>query len=128
MKSLQKCVLVVEDEPIIAELWCMYIEGLALDVCGTAATAEVAIALAEKHRPAVILMDMRLRGRLDGVDASLAINISVGSKIIFVTGSKEAETLARIELAHPETVLFKPVGDRRPELRVLDGVKIIPTA
>lgn len=123
MKSLQKCVLVVEDEPIIAELWCMYIEGLALDVCGTAATAEVAIALAEKHRPAVILMDMRLRGRLDGVDASLAINISVGSKIIFVTGSKEPETLARIELAHPETVLFKPVGDRQLRSAIMNAMQ-----
>jgi CheY-like chemotaxis protein len=123
VSPLQKCVLVVEDEPIIAELWCMYIEGLALDVCGSAATAEAAIALAEKHHPAVILMDMRLRGKMDGVDASLAINASVGSRIIFVTGSKEPETLARIQLAHPEAVLFKPVGDRQLRTAILSAMR-----
>jgi CheY-like chemotaxis protein len=122
VKPLQKCVLVVEDEPIIAELWCMYIEGLALDVCGTAATAEAAVALAEKHRPAVILMDMRLRGAMDGVDASLLINATVGSKIIFVTGSKEPETLARIQAAHPTTVLFKPVGDRQLRTAIMGAM------
>lgn len=122
MKPLRKCVLVVEDEPIIAELWCMYIEGLALDVCGIAATAETAVALAEKHRPAVILMDMRLRGAMDGVDASILINASVGSKIIFVTGSKEPETLARIQLVHPTTVLFKPVGDRQLRAAIMSAM------
>ncbi len=122
MSPLHKCVLVVEDEPIIAELWCMYIEGLALDVCGTAATAEAAIALAEKHRPAVILMDVRLRGKMDGVDASRAINASVGSKIIFVTGSKDQATLARIQLVQPATVLFKPVGDRQLRTAIMNAM------
>lgn len=122
MNPLHKCVLVVEDEPIIAELWCMYIEGLALDVCGTAATAEAAIALAEKHRPAVILMDVRLRGKMDGVDASRAINASVGSKIIFVTGSKDQATLARIQLVRPATVLFKPVGDRQLRTAIMNAM------
>lgn len=122
MSPLHKCVLVVEDEPIIAELWCMYIEGLALDVCGTAATAEAAIALAEKHRPAVILMDVRLRGKMDGVDASRAINASVGSKIIFVTGSNDQATLARIQLVQPATVLFKPVGDRQLRTAIMNAM------
>ena len=122
MSPLHKCVLVVEDEPIIAELWCMYIEGLALDVCGTAATAEAAIALAEKHRPAVILMDVRLRGKMDGVDASRAINASVGSKIIFVTGSKDQATLARMQLVQPATVLFKPVGDRQLRTAIMNAM------
>lgn len=122
MSPLHKCVLVVEDEPIIAELWCMYIEGLALDVCGTAATAEAAIALAEKHRPAVILMDVRLRGKMDGVDASRAINASVGSKIIFVTGSNDQVTLARIQLVQPATVLFKPVGDRQLRTAIMNAM------
>ncbi len=122
MNPLHKCVLVVEDEPIIAELWCMYIEGLALDVCGTAATGEAAIALAEKHRPAVILMDVRLRGKMDGVDASRAINASVGSKIIFVTGSKDQATLARMQLVQPATVLFKPVGDRQLRTAIMNAM------
>jgi DNA-binding NarL/FixJ family response regulator len=113
MNALKRCVLVVDDEPIIAELWCMHLEMIGVDVCGTAATAEAAIALAQEHRPAVVMMDVRLRGKEDGIDAALAIDGLVGSKIIFITGSKDPETLARIELFHPTTTLFKPVSDRQ---------------
>jgi DNA-binding NarL/FixJ family response regulator len=123
MNVLNRCVLVVDDEPIIAELWCMHMEIIGVAVCGTAATAEAAIALAQRHRPAAVLMDVRLRGNQDGVDAALAIDRSVGSKIIFVTGSKDPETLARINLFHPTTTLFKPVSDRQLRLAVIRALQ-----
>jgi CheY-like chemotaxis protein len=107
------CVLVVDDEVLIADLWCMTLEDMGLAVCGIAATAETAIAMARQHRPKVVLMDMRLRGALDGVDAALAIHDTVGSKVIFITGSREPSTAARIQLDHPTAVLFKPVSDRQ---------------
>lgn len=113
MKALQRSVLIVDDEFMIATLWSIHVKGMGLDVCGTAATAAEAIALAEEYRPAVILMDVRLRGEKDGVDAALAIHDSVGSKIIFITGSSEPSTQARIQLDHPTATLFKPVSDRQ---------------
>ena len=58
-------------------------------------------------------MDMRLRGKKDGVDAALAIHDLVGSKVIFITGSREPATMARIQLDHPSAVLFKPISDRQ---------------
>ncbi|MGA0604264.1 response regulator [Caulobacter sp. KR2-114] len=103
--------LVVDDEAIIAELWILYVELMGLEVCGAAATADQAIALAEAHRPAVVLMDMRLAGQKDGVDAALAIHDSVGSRVIFITGSQEPATLARINTDHPSAVLIKPVAE-----------------
>jgi DNA-binding NarL/FixJ family response regulator len=109
MNPLNKCALIVDDEAIISLLWTAYLEMMALDVCGCAATAEEAIALAEQYWPAVVLMDMRLRGKKDGVDAALAIHESVGSKVIFITGSQEPETMQRISLDHPAAVLIKPV-------------------
>jgi two-component system, response regulator PdtaR len=113
MNDLRECVLVVDDEVLIAELWCMILEDMGLEVCGQAATAEAAVAMAQAHRPKVVLMDVRLRGQQDGVDAALAIHENVGSKVIFITGSKEASTAARIRLDHPVAVLFKPVSDRQ---------------
>jgi DNA-binding NarL/FixJ family response regulator len=80
-------------------------------VCGTAATADEAVALVQARRPAVVLMDVRLAGEKDGIDAALAIHDTVGSKVIFVTGSREAATLERINADHPAGVLFKPVLD-----------------
>ncbi len=108
MTGLSDCVLIVDDEFLIAESLCMHMEDMGLAVCGTAATADDAVALAERHRPKLVLMDMRLRGEADGVDASLAIHASVGSKIIFITGSREPATIERIGLDHASSVLFKP--------------------
>ncbi|MBU1374686.1 MAG: response regulator [Alphaproteobacteria bacterium] len=109
MTPLARSVLIVDDEAIIAELWSVYVEAMGIQVCGVAATADDAVSLAEQHRPAIVLMDMRLRGGGDGVDAALAIHALVGSKMIFITGSQEPGTMARIQLDHPSAVLIKPV-------------------
>jgi DNA-binding NarL/FixJ family response regulator len=113
MRDLQSCVLVVEDEFLIAQGICMQVEDIGLPVCGTAATADDAVAAALEHRPMIVLMDVRLQGLGDGVDAALAIHEHVGSKVIFVTGSREPATLDRIGMDHPAGVLFKPVSDRQ---------------
>ncbi len=118
MTALGTSVLVVEDEYLIAEGLCLQLEDLGLTVCGVAATAESAVALAEAHRPAVVLMDVRLRGEGDGVDAALAIHAKVGSKVIFVTGSREPATLTRIQLDHPAAILFKPLFGRQLQTAV----------
>lgn len=109
MSVRRPIVLVVEDEFIIANSLCLQVEEMGYEVCGTAATAAEAVELAHTHRPDVVLMDVRLKGPEDGVDAALAIHRFVGSKVIFITGSREPATMARIELDHPSGVLFKPI-------------------
>lgn len=113
MSNLEACVLIVEDEFLIAQGLCLQVEDMGLAVCATAASAEEAVAAAKAHRPRLVLMDMRLQGDKDGVDAALAIHEHVGSKMIFVTGSREPATLDRIRLDHAAAVLFKPVSDRQ---------------
>nr|WP_294526463.1 response regulator [uncultured Rhodopila sp.] len=109
--GLRDCVLVVDDEILIADLWSMILEDMQIDVCGIAKTADTAIALAQQHRPKVVLMDVRLEGSRDGVDAAIAIQQTVGSKVIFITGSRDSPTIARIQAAGPARVLFKPLGE-----------------
>ena len=109
----KRSVLVVDDEFLIAQGLRLQVEDMDLAVCGTAATADDAVALAQAHRPAIVLMDVRLHGDKDGVDAALAIHDTVGSKVIFITGSSEPSTIDRIQLDHPTAVLFKPVSDRQ---------------
>ncbi len=103
-----KRAVVVEDEALIADVLVMMLEDMEMEVCGVAATADEAIALAQAHSPDVVLMDVRLQGPKDGVEAAIAIEQTVGSRVIFVTGSREPETLARIQEDHPAAVLFKP--------------------
>ncbi len=112
MTGLQDHVLIVENDFLIVVGLSMLIEDLGMNVCATAATADDAVALAREFRPSIILMDVCLQGEKDGVDAAIAIRALVGSKIIFLSGSSDAKTTARIRLADPAAVLFKPVSDR----------------
>lgn len=109
MTPSRPSVLVVDDEFIIANSLSMQIEEMGYFVCGVAATAREAVELAQIHRPDIVLMDVRLKGEEDGVDAALAIHETTDSKVIFITGSREPATMARIELDHATAVLFKPI-------------------
>ena len=111
--TLNNCVAVVDDEFLIAAGLTQLLEDMGIAVCGTAATADEAVSLVVTARPAVVLMDVRLAGDKDGVDAAIANHAGVGSKVIFVTGSREPQTMERIRLDHPAGVLFKPVTDRQ---------------
>jgi DNA-binding NarL/FixJ family response regulator len=122
MTTLEKAVLIVEDEHLIAMGLSAQIEDMGLHVCGTADTAEGAIEQARIHCPAIVLMDVRLRGEKDGVDAALAIYGSIGSKIIFITGSREQKTIDRISQDHPFATLFKPVSDRQLQATVKEAM------
>jgi DNA-binding NarL/FixJ family response regulator len=113
MKPLSDCILIVDDESLIALSLRHQISRIGIEVCGTAATATQAIALAQQYRPKIVLMDVRLRGGSDGVDAALEIHDSVGSKVIFLTRSHAPATLARIQQDHPTAVLFKPTSERQ---------------
>jgi DNA-binding NarL/FixJ family response regulator len=115
VSALGRCALIVDDEYLIVWGLRAQVEAIGMEVCATAATADEAVVLAKRHRPQIVLMDMRLQGDKDGVDAALAIHDEVGSKVIFITGSREPATMARIQLDHPSAVLFKPISDR--ELR-----------
>jgi DNA-binding NarL/FixJ family response regulator len=104
------CALIVEDEFIIAEGLRVQLEDMGIRVCGVAASADDAVDLAVAHGPGLVLMDMRLKGEADGVDAALAIHARIGSKVIFITGSREQATIDRIALDHAAATLFKPVS------------------
>ncbi len=123
MSDLQNSVLVVDDEFLIAMGFRTQVEDMGLAVCGTAATAEDAIIQAQTHRPALVLMDMRLWGKRDGVDAAIAIHNTVGSKVIFITGSREPATIERINQDHPFALLFKPVSSRQLRSAITDAMR-----
>jgi DNA-binding NarL/FixJ family response regulator len=109
--GLSRTVLIVEDEFLISLNFKALVEDMGLHVCAIAESAADAIGAAQRHRPAVVLMDVRLKGNKDGVDAALQIYDLMQSKVIFITGSREQATLDRINSDHPFAILFKPVDD-----------------
>jgi CheY-like chemotaxis protein len=118
MSAASPSILVVDDEFIIANSLSLQVEEMGYAVCGVAATAREAVDLAQTHRPDIVLMDVRLKGEEDGVDAALAIHATTGSKVIFITGSREPATMARIELDHATAVLFKPIYGQQLRIAV----------
>jgi CheY-like chemotaxis protein len=109
VKAQNQSILVVDDDHLICEYLTMTIQDLGYVVCGCAASAEEAVRMSHRHQPGVILMDVRLRGQGDGIDAALEIRKTQDIPIIFVTGSNEPETLARINNHDPAAVLIKPI-------------------
>jgi CheY-like chemotaxis protein len=102
-------VLVVDDEFLIVEVLSMMLSDMGLEVCGTAGTAEEAIEMARTHMPRLVLMDVRLRGQRDGIEAAAAIRQARETPIIFVTGSREPAMVKRLTMDQSAAVLFKPV-------------------
>lgn len=102
-------VLIVEDQFLASEFLRIWTEAYGFDVCGIATTADTAIALAKELKPTHVLMDVRLDGDRDGVDAAMDIHPAVDTRIIYCTGSSEPSTVARIQSDHPFEVLFKPI-------------------
>ena len=103
-------ILLVEDEFLIA----MSIEGDlrdgGYDVVGTAHSADDAVAMARAERPDLIVMDIRLVGKRDGIDAAIEIYGTMGIRSIFATAHGDPETMARALPAAPLGWVHKPYG------------------
>jgi CheY-like chemotaxis protein len=110
-------VLIVEDELLVA--W--HLESLSreqnLEVCGLVPDGAGAIEQAVDLDVDLVLMDIRLAGRMDGIEAARRIREQRATPIIFITAHGDADTRANIERLLPGTpVLAKPItADRLKE-------------
>ncbi|MHC1744180.1 MAG: response regulator [Syntrophobacteraceae bacterium] len=105
-------ILVVEDEPIVAMDIMERLTALGYQSAGQAAEAERALALAHSERPDLVLMDIHLRGGMDGITLAEEIRRSMHLPVIFLTAFSEEETLHRAKLAEPDGFILKPFDDR----------------
>ncbi|MCA9909262.1 MAG: response regulator, partial [Anaerolineae bacterium] len=85
-------ILIVEDESIVALEMKMSLRRLGHEVVGMATSGRDAVYLASLHRPSLILMDIRLRGELDGIQAAELIRAEMETILIFVTGQADEAT------------------------------------
>ena len=83
-------ILIVEDEAIIARCLRQMLVCLGHTVVGAVMSGEEAVAFAASLRPDLVLMDVGLSGRMDGVEAALQIREEQGIPVILLTGSTEA--------------------------------------
>jgi two-component system, cell cycle sensor histidine kinase and response regulator CckA len=108
-------VLVVEDEAIVAMDISARLRALGYEVAGPASTGEEAIRAAVSSRPDLVLMDIMLRGGMDGVEAACRIREATGAPVVYLTAYADESTLRRAKIAEPLGYLLKPFEER--ELR-----------
>jgi len=111
-------VLVVEDEVLVARDIQARLARMGYDVVGTAAKGEIAIEMALEENPDLILMDINLRGDMDGIEAATAINKQRSIPIIFCTAYSNDEVLARAKITSPFGYVLKPFDNRELEINI----------
>jgi DNA-binding NarL/FixJ family response regulator len=101
-------ILIVEDDLIIQKLIEYRLNELGYPVCGKADTGEGAIFCAMNMKPDAILMDIHLKGTVDGIDAAKIIRKSLSSRIIFLTAFTDNAVIQRAKEVHPEGFIKNP--------------------
>ena len=108
MNSMKK-IMVVEDEQIIALGYIMALKKAEFEVFGAFDTAQKAIEIVPSIKPDLILMDIKLKGTMDGIDAAEQILKNGKFPIIFMSGNNDLETKTRIQKIKQAIYLNKPV-------------------
>ena len=101
-------VLVVEDEAIVSKDIQQSLKKLGYNIAGASSTGEKAILLAESEKPDIILMDIMLKGEMNGTEAAEKIRAAFSIPIIFLTAYADEATLARAKITEPHGYILKP--------------------
>ena len=108
-------VLVVEDDELVSLQIQIKLEILGYLAIASTGYGEEAIQLAHKLHPDIVLMDIMLAGKLDGIAAAHAIHTELGLPVVFLTSQSEDEILNRVKESEAFGYIIKPFTDR--ELR-----------
>ncbi len=101
-------ILIVEDETIVAKNIERHLINAGYKVVGFASTADEAIRKSQSEKPDLVLMDIKLKGRLDGIEAADKIHDLLHLPVIFLTSYTDDETFQRAKLTDPFGYLIKP--------------------
>jgi len=120
-------ILVVEDESIIARDINYTLKGLGYDVCGVAASGEESVEKAFIMNPDLILMDIKLRGNIDGLCAAKQIQSHLNIPVIYLTAYGDEITLKQLDKTKPYGYINKPIEERELKFkidRILNGGRL----
>jgi signal transduction histidine kinase/DNA-binding response OmpR family regulator len=109
-------ILIVEDERIVARDLEDGLKALGYAVSGVASSGEDGVLQAAKTRPDLVLMDIRLRGEVDGVEAAGQIRTQFDIPVVYLTAYADDETFGRAKVTAPFGYILKPFEAR--ELRI----------
>jgi PAS domain S-box-containing protein len=101
-------ILIVEDEPIIAQATAHLLRNLGYEVTATVADGEEALERAGECLPDLVLMDIELEGCIDGIETAIRLRSSLDVPVVFLSAYGDQERLDRAKIAEPMGFLVKP--------------------
>ena len=109
MSKGQYKVQIVEDDQEVQDVIAQYITSLGHSVVGLSSTGKDALILANEIHPDLVLMDIGLRGEIDGIQTAKELKSLHNLPIVFVTGSFDDKTIEEAKEAEPQGFLIKPI-------------------
>jgi PAS domain S-box-containing protein len=100
-------ILVVEDEKITAEHIKLGLESANYEVVGLVTSGESAIKMVEEQSVDLVLMDIHLKGEMDGIDTAEEIRERFGIPVIFLTAYSDENTVQRAKITEPSGYILK---------------------
>lgn len=104
-------ILIVEDESIVALDLRHRLNKLGYAVCAVTDTGESAISKAAETAPDLVLMDVRLKGKMNGFEAAQEIRTRFDIPIVLVTALADNETVDQAEAVAPGGFITKPFDE-----------------
>lgn len=111
-------ILVVEDENIIAMDIHYTLKSLGYNVCGVVASGEESVKKAFTINPDLILMDIKLRGDMDGLCAANQIQSQLNIPVIYLTAYGDETTLNQLDRTKPYACINKPFEERELQSKI----------
>lgn len=111
-------IIIVEDEPIVG----MYIKDLLIksgySVLTVVSTAKKLFEFLKEDTPDIILMDITLKGNIDGIEAAKTLQKDYNIPVIFLTAHSNSDTVNRAKEAEPYGFLVKPIKEKELPITV----------
>ena len=102
-------IMVVDDEPSISEIVTIYLGRMGYEVVAAAQSGHEAVAEARRLKPDLILMDIVMPGKIDGITAAEIVRNELNIPVIFVSTYTDRETIERAKRANPLDFIAKPL-------------------
>ena len=105
-------ILIIEDEPLIAEDIASYLSDIDFDIAGIAHDSETALDYLALRNPDAVLLDIQIKGSKDGIDLAKIINEKYDLPFVYLTSHSDKGTIERAKVTMPYGYILKPFDER----------------
>ncbi|MGV8075245.1 MAG: response regulator [Syntrophobacteraceae bacterium] len=111
-------IFIVEDEIVIVRGLEETVERLGYSMCGFAFSGEEAIELIERQKPDLVLVDIHLKGEMDGIELAERIILNHGIPVVYITAYSDRDVLERAKITDPSGYIVKPVRNNQLKVNI----------